>query len=337
MFFYLGIIRLILMATDTSLEQLLKYIIENDIEIYETNKCNKYTLIIRKHIDKLPEFLDKYESYKNNTWIYIKGIYLYLMGRYDEMIILLNNIDEPNILMLLGDYYEDQGVNHIHLNIKCYERAIELKNPEAMYNLGLYYYFNLDCKNMKKYLEMASDLNHIDAINCLARYYKGQEYNYERDDSKVIKYYKMGIDLNSIHSMVGLADFYCNTKHGTLEEIEKYYTMALKINNKCEDAICGLANYYYKYGKKINQMIECYIMGIELGCVKPERCLKKYCRESENNESKYYEYVYYPRILAIIICMQRKILKQRHAENKREIKDVPVELYYIIFNDYITQ
>ncbi len=246
------------MANKESLEQLLKYIIEDDID-----KIGNNWSIIIIYLNKLPDFLNKYKRYKNNTWIYIKGIYFYLTRKYKEMLNLLKNIDESNILTLQAQYYEE--VNRIELCIKCYERAIELKNSHAMYSLGMYYRRSGNIFSMRKYLDMAIELNNVNAIFYLVGYY-------------------MGI-----------------------------------------------------YDSKINggELIKYCLMGINLNCLWAHKDLMYYCREIEKDESKYYDYVYYPRFLTMLICIRRINLKHKFTNNPNNLIFIPDEILILLFNKHI--
>jgi TPR repeat protein len=72
---------------------------------------------------------------------------------------------------------------------KYYHMAIELNDPIAMVNLGLYYqYDSPDFTLMKKYYDMAIELNEPNSMVYLGRYY------INNDNQLSIKYFKMALE-----------------------------------------------------------------------------------------------------------------------------------------------
>ncbi len=322
---------------DILLETYKKYILEDNINNYF--RFNFYILTI--HINKFAQFLDDLKDNNNNTYLYFKCIYHFCNMQYTNMLQLAENVKESNIYNLLGYYYETIG-NDSLLTINYYEMAIQLQNTNAMYNLGNYYMLKSNYILMKKYHIMAAELNNIDAIINLAEYYRKTEIKYEL----MVKYFEMAAELNNTTGMVGLAIYY-KSININYDLMEKYYLMAIELNNGTAAASLG---YYYETVKKNYELAKkYYLVAISLGNYIGKLFLRNYCCNIEGNEKNYNEYIYYPRILTLLLSSKRNNRITAETKNKDENMSecisksseyknrifLPEELYVKIFEDYI--
>ncbi len=251
--------------------------------------------IININFNEYTLFLNEHKKYNNKTWLYFKGIYYYCKFKYKKMLLLLNDIKESNIYTLLGRYYRCQKCDY-YLMKKYYLMAIELGNSIAMRDLG--YYYQYDEPNyylMKKNYLMAIELGNLKAIHYLSYYYKDIEKNYDL--------------------------------------MKKYYLIAIKLNDSC--AMCKLAEYYKYIEKNYNLMKEYYLIAIEFNDSLAICYLKKYFKEIENNEANYYKYVYYPRILILILSINKQNRINKYKNKEHDNIFLPEEILTIVFNEYL--
>jgi TPR repeat protein len=123
---------------------------------------------------------------------------------------------------------------------KYYLMAIENGNSNAMFHLGLYYYYiEKNYEEMKKYYLMAIENGNSYAMYNLGYYYENIEKNYE----EMKKYYLMAIENGHSRAMYALCTYYDDTK----EPIENLYIDLVNISNKNEiidNKIMKLLNKY---------------------------------------------------------------------------------------------
>ncbi len=202
----------------------------------------------------------------------------------------------------------------------------DVDEPHIYCLLGNYYQkfnrFRLALKNYSK----AIDLKNVYAMYCRAENMKDNCRFQEMEE-----YYMMAIKLNYTDAMCNLGMYYGSVE-GNYDLMYKYYTMAIKYNNSNAMYLFGS---FYNNIKKYNLMKVYYTMAIELGHRGAYCGLKNYCKDIEKDESKYYEHIYYPRILTIIICA-RKINLNNILNNKPNNSIfIPEEIFILLFNEYI--
>jgi hypothetical protein len=144
------------------------------------------------------------------------------------------DINDPYILNIIGLFYEHKKKNYKEM-IKYFLMAIELKNSDAMHNLGKFYEYN---------------------DNYILGFYISNNYE------KMEKYYLMAIELENVNAMFNLAKYYLEVKNDR-EKMKKYYLMAIELGH--DESMCELGYYYFKYEKNYDEMKKYYLMGIELG------------------------------------------------------------------------
>ncbi len=225
MIFFIIISIYILIFKMTSIDSLLKkyakYIVDDKI----TNYFNFNLNILNENLDKYVIFLNKYEHYNNNTWLYFKGIYYCCIFDDCKLMSLLDGIHESHIYCLIGKS-NSYWIKNYHLMIKYYLMAIELNNSIAMVELGKHYRHYLRNYNlMKKYYLMAIELNNPYAMYYLGHYYGEIEHNYVLME----KYYKMAIEFNNFYALHQLAIYYQNTKQ-KYDLMKQYYISAIELN-----------------------------------------------------------------------------------------------------------
>ncbi len=141
----------------------------------------------------------------------------------------------------------------------------------------------------------------------------------------------MSIELNNQNAMHSLAWYYYTIEKNN-DLVEKYYIMASELNDL--NAIHNLGSYYADI-KNYDLMKKYYLMAIELKNKVSVFNLKYYFKYIENNPSNYYKYIYYKRILTLIISINKLNKKNR---NKNCINMfLPEEILTLIFNEYIIE
>ena len=156
-------------------------------------------------------------------------------------------------MILIGDYVETIDGNYDEME-KYYRMASELKNTEAMFNLGIYYAYNKKSDEMEKYYKMASDLKHVGAMTNLGIYYYNKLKKY--DEGK--KYLLMATDLlhgNQSESIIAMYNLgYIYFLENSFDLSKKYYAMSLNYGHV--RSIEKLQNYYKLSLFKIYFMID---------------------------------------------------------------------------------
>ena len=199
---------------------------------------------------------------------------------------LNHDLTDKNILNIIGIYYRHKIKNYDEMK-KYYLMAIELKNDNAMFNLGNYYREKQNYNEMKKYYLMGIELNNADAMNNLGYYYQINEKNY----NEMKKYYSRAIQLNNGNSMNNLGCYYRSIEQ-KYTEMKKYYLMAIQVNN--EMGKINFCLHYEKYMQhyllrqinskiaieKVKQLEENNFLGVKIFkelteyCFNPQRLLK---------------------------------------------------------------
>ncbi len=311
---------------DKLIEEYKKYIIQNNI----TNYYNFNFETIKTNIIKFESFLNDYKEYNNITYLYFKCVYYFCKEKYSIILKLADNIVESNIYTLIGYYYRNIKTND-DLMKKYYLMAIELNNSNAMYNLGNYYECIANYDLMEKYYLMAIELNNTNAMWNLGNYYQYIE-NYDL----MKKYYLMAVELNHSGVMCYLGYYYKYIEIN-YDLMKKYYNMAIKLNNF--SAMNSLGCYYEKIELNYDLTKKYYLMAIEFGDNDAKYYLKHYCKTIEKNKNNYYIYVYYPRILTLVLAFLRYNKAKIKPENgNKHIKQklfLPEEIYIKIYTDYI--
>jgi len=187
------------------------------------------------------------------------------MKKYYEMAIDLKN---ANAMNNLGGYYHMVEKDYEKMK-KYYLMSIDLKNANAMNNLGGYYYMvEKDYEKMKIYYFMAIELKFASAMFNLGRYYHTVETDYE----KMKEYYGMAIDLKDAIAMANLGSYYQFVKID-YEKMKKYYGMAIEL--KDATAMGGLGYYYQTVENDYEKMKKYYLMAIELNNEEVEKICKE--------------------------------------------------------------
>ncbi len=301
------------------------------------DKCKKYIVedkIIRNYNDN-----DSYDSYDTLNLSYLDNYYDYGQDPSFE------TIDTTEKLASLLDDYKEYN-NNTYLYFKCfyhyckkeYDIMLKLANdvvePNIYHLIGRYYrYIEYDFASMKKYYLMAIELNNAESMCGLGNYYHFIEMNFDL----MKKYYLMAIELGYPYGMFYLGYYYYITEQN-YNKMKEYFHMAIKFNNIYAMHMLGL---YYYVEKNYELMKKYYIMSIELNNKTSILNFKDYCKYIENDETNYYKYIYYPRILMLILIFQRQNNKKKinieHGSNinGKIIPFLPDELYIKIYDDYI--
>ncbi len=189
--------------------------------------------------------------------------------------------------------------------------------------LALYYCKIKDFNLMKKYLLMAVKLNNVNAMYYMGYYY----YHIDEDYDLMKKYYLMAIDMDNTDAMNNLSYYYLYIEKN-YDLVKKYYLMAIELN--CPNAMYSLGLYYNNIDVNFDLMKKYYIMAINFNVSSASYCLRNYCNEIEKNPKNYYRYVFYPRILTLILSTN----KYKNWNNINLF--LPEELLTYIFDEYIS-
>ena len=156
--------------------------------------------------------------------------------------------------------------SNINKAIECYEKAVELDNPDAINNLGIIYEDGeRDCieQNISKaieFYERGYELNHSDSMFNLASIYEMGDGGTEKNILIAIEYYKKSVQLNHPFSINNLARIYHNGEEGIVEkDLSKaieLYEKSIEFNNT--DLMYNLALVYKigDYDKKVKIEID---------------------------------------------------------------------------------
>lgn len=132
--------------------------------------------------------------------------------------------------------------------------------------------------------------------------------------------------------------------------LEKYDDMLILFanTNTNDKHILALIGYYYQYiSYNYDEMKKYYIKAIEMGNTKIMLHFMLYCINFEHNFFNYYKYLYFPRLLTLILCCKRANKNKAHNTNKcNEIiidEDTNINLFLpeellksIIFEEFIS-
>ncbi len=182
-------------------------------------------------------------------------------------------------------YYYDTFEKNFPLALKYYQQAIDMNCDKSMFRLGEYYRAKGDNSIMKKYYNMAAELNNVDALYSLARHYE----LYEQDYKKMKAYYQKAIILGHIMSMHNLAYYYESVEHDYIQ-MKKNYELAISLGHSM--SMFQLGMYYETIEHDYKKMIHYYESAISLGHPLAMYRLAVYYFGIEDNKSilgnKYY-------------------------------------------------
>ncbi len=246
--------------------------------------------------------------YQNNN-ANLKEGYFAAMKYYK----IASNLNCFYAMHAMGYYYEIYEVNYV-LAEKYYLMASKFNYVYSCFNIGILYQNSGNHTAMKKYYNRAIECGSLDACANMGNYYNINEPNF----TLMKKYYMLGISKKQVNCMLGLGYYY--EKNGYYRKMELYYLMAVEM--KSFIAMRNLGDYYMRK-KRYRLMRKYYIMAIEHGDKVSIAELKLYCKLSEGNILNYYKYLYYPRILALIIW------GYRHGTI------LPEEIWNVIYGKYL--
>ncbi len=301
------------------------YIDKNEIPRDYYNYHGFYDIpIIENNIDIYEQFINSEELMKynknngNNTYLYFKALYYYCKKEYYNLLMLSSAVVESNIYLLVARYYENLDINYYHYHqeehIKeHYGMAINCKNVEALLKYADYYMKQDNLDMGETYYKMSLLLDSSDGMCNLGYFYIYSS----RNPDLAIKYYMMAESYNNPFA-ISLYIAYCRHIKKDFELMKINYVIAIeKYKTLMELHSSSKMKYYY---------------------LKSVKELKYYCKTFEGNESNYYKYIYYPRILTIILSFR---YKNKHKNDKNDKNDkqnnifLPEEIYSIIYNEYI--
>lgn len=119
------------------------------------------------------------------------------MAEYSELISFLS---ENQIINSNAKYYPE--MNSIIMNNEYI--SVNITSPEHAHHIGLAYELIKNYDQMKKYYEIAVDMNHVGTMNILGIYYEKMENN----DELALKYYNMAKKHNDVNACHNLGLFY---------------------------------------------------------------------------------------------------------------------------------
>lgn len=211
-----------------------------------------------------PDMAEKYyklaDEYGSEKAIYNLGRFYQMRHDYDLMkkyyfrLIRSNSELAKEVFYNMGSYYANVWSQDTEAMIIYYEKAISLGDIQSLYKLGQFYCNNNDYDKMKKYYDLAIKHEHIESLVAMMQYYRS-----ENNIDKMLEYSEIGISLKSIDVINELAEYYLCV--GQYEKAKKYYLKSIydfcsceQISSKCDkcavqngsdDAMIGLARYYY--------------------------------------------------------------------------------------------
>ena len=178
----------------------------------------------KKSLDMLNQILEEKEEllfgdeYLSYTLNLIGSIY----HNVDE--------DEDEENFNTGEESEQQIVKkNVRTAMGYYEKAIELNNPDSMFNLALIYHYGdeweegLEKNNRKamKLYESSIDLKHSYAMNKLATVYQLAELGTTKDIKKAIELFERAVQMNNPTATYNLAELYSKGEKDEHITIEK--------------------------------------------------------------------------------------------------------------------
>lgn len=241
------------------------------------------------------------------------------MKKYYQMAIKYKN---TSAMVAFGNYYR-QISDYDNMKI-YYNMAMELGDNKAFFEMATFYYSNKyfsingieEKKKIEKYYKICIKNNDSNAMNNLASYYLDNNIH----DNLTVKYYLMAINLGNVIAMNNLGRYY--GMKGNYTMMKEYYIMAL--NNRNDYSAYRLADHYHYIEINYDLALKYYLMGVNKGNFHCRMGLMEFCKIIEGNENNYYKYIYYPKILMLIII------------NKRCKLFLPLELWKtIIWEEYI--
>lgn len=104
------------------------------------------------------------------------------------------NLSAEELYKIADDYLVHDSDNSMDLVLELLAKSAELGYVEAQYLLGCIYYdgegTEIDTDLAYKYLEMAVEHNHPDALNYMGKYY----FHVEGDYDKALDYYNQALE-----------------------------------------------------------------------------------------------------------------------------------------------
>ncbi len=280
--------------------------------------------------DKMKEYYNMAIELKNTKAMIKMAEFYRYKEIYDEKL-SRHNCDDKYYMT----YTESYRTYIYDLMKKYYNMAIECGCLDGVYGLASHYG---DMRNYRAKLEthmLGVRLNDPSSMVAVGDCYA----KYENNIDKMMEYYHMATKLNSPHGYVALGEYYKND--GKNEDLMlHYYNMAIiKFKNEKslthERAICHLYAYYKKI-KNYPLMFMYCVMGIEYGYSTFKSTLKDDCSVIEGNMYNKNKYIYYPRILTIILCFNRRNIQNINISKEKYF--LPAEIYINeIFQPYISR
>ena len=228
-------------------------------KIIQTDNVKKdgYAIQYSNMYTNLKEIVDFYH-YNHSTIANYADIEHYIVDLFNhgESSMETNSSDSKKLIWN-GTYYRRVEKDYKKMK-KYYEMAIDLKNANAMNNLGYYYQdVEKDYEKMKKCYEMSIELNNATSMNNLGTYY----HTVEKDYDKMKKYYLMAIELKNAISMTNLGYYYQYVEKD-YDKMKKYYLMAIELNEASDEAsdVMGHLGYYYQTVEKDYEKMKKYYL-----------------------------------------------------------------------------
>jgi tetratricopeptide (TPR) repeat protein len=191
--------------------------------------------------NKLAQAVQNYYAW--NTPLNLQKSFNLLNEIFEEKSFFEKEEDWSYPLILIGFIYE-KGIKNVLVKnavkaLEFYEKASELNNSEAMFNIAEInmknvYGIEINIQRSLKFYEKAVELNHQQAINNLAIYYENNE-----DYEKSIEILNRGVELNHPNAMKRLGEIYLNGKKNIEKNIDKsafYFFKAFETTSNSFDS-----------------------------------------------------------------------------------------------------
>ncbi len=315
--------------------------------------------LIQQNKEHYNLFINSINVY-NNTYIYHKGLYYYSIGKYNEMLSLLNEINTEHCLILIGNYYR-YIVNDTKIMFRYYKKARNLGSKIAIYAIADYYY-NIKCpchgnrSSLNHALKYFYKIENSIAKSCyiLGLYYINRHYLedemyilYQYLCRKAVKYFQMAIKYGHIESLFSLGLLYMQKHYNHIAYI--YFSLGADKGHIAAMYFAGLSlssiprhssmQMLFTEPDMANNIKQYYIKAWEnklswneksRGPIcSPIKSLREwyfstYKTTNQQPIRDYYMCIYSSRIITFVICTKRKSIS------------IPTEIFeLLIFNDYI--
>ncbi len=302
-----------------SIHEILDIYREN---IKHNNLDNYYLLndeILTRELEIFRIFIKDKTHIKNEVYMYIKSVYYYCSNDIYLAKNILIKINCKHAYNLLGYIYSKQA-NYPQME-KFYIMAINMNNTNAMLNYSIYFSGLKLYDNAEKYLKMAiRDKKNINAYEHIALFYENRG-----NINKAIYYYSiLTSKRNDADSLMRLAKIYkLQTNYPHM--LECYNKIINDKTNYTADNIIAayrnIASFYLYTTKDYPVFIKYATAGIYCNSIECINMLLNYCISIEGKPANFSKYVFYPKILTLIIA------------NKRRGKFIPEELMHTIIYD----